>query len=379
MSLSQNGWRWTIMSQKISEANKISPIGAFFLPHSMELGVGALSIHRIVSQYSGHDAWIPVLLFGLSTVGLMWMAFRLLEKERANGGSDIFSINQRFFGRWLGGAMNVIPLIYLALFGFVLLRSYIQILQIWIFPQLPTWGYVIIYCLMVWYIVIGGIRTVTGISLLSFFFMLPVFFTFLTSVRGAHYANILPMFDHGPVEILKGFKACTHSYLGCPMVFFFYPFLKRPERAEKWSYFSLLLMTYTYVTMMILGLLYFSQGEIKTLVWPTMSYWKTFVPILDSVDVFFVIYWLWILLPSTCFAAWALSRGMKRVFYLKQKHALVFVLIGFICASEWVRDAREINWLTKVFAELGFYTFFVYIPFLFVYQWIFYKVRRKNA
>jgi spore germination protein (amino acid permease) len=366
---------------KVSETHQLGPMSGFFITQVMQIGIGFLSFQQPMSQYSAQDAWVSCLIGGLSSLVIMWFILHLLENEQKYGRADLFSIHQRLFGKWLGGVLNLATITFFMIYAAIFLRSYIEILQVWIFPQLSTLIFSVLFCIMIAYIVFGGLRTIGGICLLSFVYMIPLYAETAFAVPGAHFSNLLPFFDHGPKSLLLSTFYSIHIYLGSEMILFFYPYIKHPELTKKWCYFAVLNTLFIYLMMMILGTAYFSQGEMRLTIWPTVTFWKSITfPLLEHVDMINIIYMIWVLLPSTALSAWIVSRGVKHTFpVVRQKYALIFVLIGYIVAAELIANGHLVKTANDLFARIGFYFNFTYIPLLFFCQWVVKKVKGEPA
>jgi spore germination protein (amino acid permease) len=370
-----------VKSGQISETQQLGPMSGFIIPHTMQISIGILSFQQLLSKNSGQDAWLACLIGGLFSLAIMWMILRLLENEQKFGRADLFSLHQRLFGKWLGGLLNFFVSAHVVLFGVVFLRSYIEILQVWIFPQLSVFTFTILFCLIVWYIVLGGIRIVGGICLLSFIYMIPLYMSTAFAVPEAYFSNLLPMFDHSPAPILISAFHTTHIYLGFELMLYFYPFIKRPQLAKKWCYFGILTSMYIYIILMLMGTVFFSRGEMRLTIWPTITFWKSIsFPLLEHVDMIIIVYFMWALLPSVSMSAWIVSRCVKHTFpVIKQKYALVGVLLIFVIISDLIKNGEQVKFANDLYGNIGFFIVYAYIPFLLFYQWLMKKVRGKAA
>ncbi|WP_010630482.1 GerAB/ArcD/ProY family transporter [Sporolactobacillus vineae] len=366
---------------KINETHQLGPMSSFFLIQVTQIGIGFFSFQQPLSRFSAQDAWVACLIGGLSSLGVMWLILRLLENEHKYGRADLFSIHTRIFGKWIGGVLNLATIIFFMLYAAIYLRSYIEILQVWIFPQLSILVFTALFCLLIAYIVLGGMRTIGGIFLLSFVYMIPLYAETVFAVPGAHFSNLLPLFDHGPKSLLLSVFYSIHIYLGSEMILFYYPFIKHPEQAKKWCYFALLDTLFIYLMIMILGTAYFSQGEMKLTIWPTVTFWKSITfPLFEHVDMINIVYMIWILLPSMALSAWIVSRGIKLTFpVIRQKYALIFVLAVFIVVAEIVYNGELVATANALFSKLGFCFNYIYIPLLLLCQWIVKKVKGEPA
>ncbi|MCO7175888.1 GerAB/ArcD/ProY family transporter [Sporolactobacillus kofuensis] len=358
--------------KKINETHTVGPLAAFFIPQAMQIGVGFLSFASVVTKASGQDAWIAVLISGLSTLLVMWFILRLLENERKYGTPDLFSVHYRIFGKRIGAILNFLSFLYVIGFSVAYLRSIIEILQVEIFNQLSTLSFSILFCLIVWYIVIGGIRNILGVCLLSFIYLVPVFSTAIFVVPHAHFSNLLPIFDHGLQDILSSSFVSTFAYLGFEFLLFVYPFIKSPKDAKKWAYFGLLTTMYTYLMIVLLSILFFGQGELQNTIWPALTFWKSVrFPFLEHIDIICVIILLWNLVPVISLCSWVLARGIKFTFpNVKMKYSLIGILILTIVLTVLIQNGEQVKQVGALINNSGFIFIYLYIPLLLFCQWL---------
>ncbi|WP_268870704.1 GerAB/ArcD/ProY family transporter [Alkalihalobacillus hemicellulosilyticus] len=124
------------MHKPIKEQYLVSGFLAFFLIHSVQVGVGMLSFQRTIVKEAGYDGWFSILISGLAVHIIVACMYLLLK--RSNG--DLMSIHQQIFGKWLGNILSFIAMVYFIGITITVLRSYIEVVQVWMFSDLPTWG-----------------------------------------------------------------------------------------------------------------------------------------------------------------------------------------------------------------------------------------------
>jgi spore germination protein (amino acid permease) len=367
------------MYNKISPAHQIAPVSAFFIPQVMQLGIGYLSFQQIVTKYSEQGGWVATLISGFIILGILWIILRLLENERQFGMPDLFSIHYRIFGSQIGAVLNLFVSVHVLIFSIIFLRSYIEIVQVWIFPQMSTFLFALIFCFIVWYIVIGGIRTISGVCLLSFIYLIPLSVLSLFIVPDAHFENLLPYFDHSPASLLRSCYQVTHDYLGLELILFFYPFISNPREARKWAFRSVLTTIYFYTTVMILTIVYFSQGELQNTIWPTVTYWKSVrFPLFEHIDIIAIVLMLWSLVPNISVCSWILARGVRFTApKIKMKYALIVILALIITGTTMIRSGLQVKQINDVYTAYGAIIIYLYLPLLLLCQWIKKKLGRR--
>jgi spore germination protein (amino acid permease) len=362
------------MKVVVKEQFLISPFLAFFLVHSMQIGVGVLGFQRYIASIVEQDSWITVLVAGAAVHVVIWMMYKMLNKEKG----DIISIHETTFGKWLGGVFSFLFMVYLVALGITILRTFIEVIQVWMFPIVKTWPIALVYLIAVYYMIAGGFRTVTGVCFLGVVIPFYLNFTFLAPLEFADYRNLLPIFDHSIKEFALSVKTMTLSYLGFEILLIYYPFFQKPETSQKWFHYGNLFTIGLYLYLMLITLVYFTPDHLKKTIWATLTLWKIIrFPFVERFEYIGIASWAVVILPNICLVFWAASRTAKRLFHVKQKKALVFILMLALAATPLLKDRQIIDRLNSIVSDFGFYFIYGYIPLLFVCYYVITKVRKK--
>jgi spore germination protein AB len=188
--------------QKIKEIFLVSPFLVFFLVHSEQIGVGVLGYQRIIAKFAGYDSWIAVIIAAVFIHILIWMIYYVLD----NGGGDIVTIHKTLFGGMLGNLFNLALVLYFLLWSITVVRTYIEVIQVWMFPTLSTWKIAIVFLVLTYYVVSSGFRTVTGICFLGVVIPLGLIFLLIYPLEFTHFSNLLPLFDERLQDYLTATK-----------------------------------------------------------------------------------------------------------------------------------------------------------------------------
>lgn len=362
------------MQNLLKENLLVSPFLVFYIIHAMQMGIGILDVAQI-SHPAGHDTWISIIMSGLSIHILIWILFRILN----NGKGDIIALHRELFGKWVGGTLSLMFVLYMLMLGLTALRVYVEIIQLWVFPQLSTWFFSIVVLLVACYFVINGFRVVTGICFLSTLYTLPLLVTFLFPLQFAHYSNLFPIMDHSISDILVSTKNGTLSMTGFEMLLIFYPFIKRPEQSEKWAHVAILFTTLIYVFVAIVTFVYYHQDQLQHIVWSTIMFWKIIeIPALERFEHLGIAAWLFIVLPNICLAIWGAHRGLIQLFPFNKKFLLLAIMFVIVIASGIFETRTSIEKLRTITGEVSYYFVYGYIPFLFIAQKIILKIKGKE-
>ncbi|MFC7394505.1 GerAB/ArcD/ProY family transporter [Scopulibacillus cellulosilyticus] len=361
---------------KINVDSKASPFLTFFLITSMQTGVGILGFARYIAQFAGYDAWIAIIFCGLSTNITLWFIYKIIER---GSGNDIISIHSELFGNWLGGLLNAGVLAYFLVGPITTLRSYIEAIQIWVFPQISTWELALLILLLAYVFIVGGFRTATGICVLSVVYSTLFFVILYYPLKYAHFNNLLPLFDHSLPSLFQASKQMVFSFGGFELIFIYYPFIKKPHLSKKWAHTALMFTTFFYVIVALVIFVFFSEGQLSHILWSTLTLWAIVkLPIIERFEYFGLAVLLLVILANICISIWSVTRGLKRQFFIRQKIFLPFVLIIVLIITCLSKEHIPIDQWNSFVSKIIMYFLYIYIPVLFIYQWLFLKVKRMK-
>ncbi|MEH7176909.1 GerAB/ArcD/ProY family transporter [Neobacillus vireti] len=364
------------MNSNVPDSRKIAPFLVFFLISSMQFGVGILGFQRFIAKSAGYDGWISIILAGIMIHIILWMMLKMIKI--ADG--DIITIHTFILGEKIGKFISSVFIFYFLLLSITILRSYIEIVQVWMFPELKTFWFALVFLLLVIYIVNGGFRTVAGIAFFSIVLPFYIAILFVVIIRYSDFTNLLPIFDHSVKEILLGSRDMTFSVLGFETLLFFYPFIQNPEKAKKWAHFGVLFTTIICVYLAILAFGYFSEAQLQKHVWPTLTMWKIIkMPFVERFEYIGIANWSLMILPNICISIWSASRLMKQIFSIRQKTSVPFISILCLIGTSLLITREQINILTDITSKVGYYLIIIYIPLLFVGTFIAKKVRTRET
>jgi spore germination protein (amino acid permease) len=252
----------------MNKRHQVSPYLVFFIVYSSQVGVGILGFQRTIAAKAGYDAWIGVILAGCLVQLFIWIMFKLLEK--ADG--DIVDVHSKVFGNIIGNFFSFIIMIYYWLASLSVLLGFIEIIQVWMFPTLPSWILSSLILVSVYYCVSGGFRVVVGISFLSFLYpqtLLIVLYIF--PLKAALFSNLLPIMNHSFLDMLDAVKSSMYTLAGTETLLMFYPFIRDPKSSKKFAHLAVLFTTLLYTLSSIVSFTYYSERQLKEIIWPELT------------------------------------------------------------------------------------------------------------
>ncbi|NOU72835.1 GerAB/ArcD/ProY family transporter [Paenibacillus sp. LMG 31458] len=335
----------------------------FFVILANQVGTGLSGFQRIIYQSAGHDAWISVCMAGAwshLTVGVMLRTLKL------NPNMDLYEVHKDLYGRYFGGIINTIVMLYMLTAVMVLSRNYVEMVQTWIFPDLPTWLLSAFLAMLIIYGVLGGIRIVVGIALMSVILTIWLIVFLYFPLRYAEWTHLTPIMEASISELVQGMLKMSLTIVGFEILMFVYPFIRNKEHAPLAAHLGLFTTTIIYVAVMVVTLVYFSPGQLSKTVWATFSLFKIVVfPFLERFEYVAICVWMLVVLPNLMMYMWAASKGIKRIFGWKQKYALYTFALILVVVSIFFKTRIQINTLNDIFSKVALY-------FVFGYPWVLY-------
>ncbi|WP_236719639.1 GerAB/ArcD/ProY family transporter [Neobacillus mesonae] len=363
-----------MQAQTIPDRLKISPFLIFYAIMSMQIGLGAFDFQRRIAKDSGYDAWISIFFVGACLHIILWMIYKITET--VNG--DIVAAHTYVAGNFLGKLLSLHSIGYFLLHCLATLRTFIEIIQVWVFPEINIFWFTFSYLLLCMYIVFGGLRTVVGIAFFSLVLPAYLLFTFSFNLPFSNFESLLPIWDHSINDLLKSSFHMTLSFIGFEIVLFLYPFIKEPQESKKWAHFSLFTTTLLYGVFSVLTFAYFSEEQLQKLLWPTLTMWKILkLSFVDRFEFIGIANWNLIILPNVCLSIWIGSRLVNRIFNIRQKNGVYLFVIALLAAINLIHTREGIERLNILVEKIGFAFTVLYIPLLFLAVQITKKVKQK--
>lgn len=328
----------------------------FYVISNIQIGVGIFSFQRSVYMVSRHDAWISVIISGFFAHLVMWLLVRMLEKYES---ADLYGIHYDLFGKYGGIVLNCLYMFYYLLVTSLILRKYVEVVQVWIFPNIPGWVLSGIILLLALYAGFGGLRVIVGVCTIGFFvilFMVPLFYS---SLEYAVWTQLLPVMESSLWEVIQGAFKIGFSLAGFEIILMIYPYIHNKERTMLYSQMGVAFSTILYLIIMLISIVYFSPTQLERAVWSTINMLKIVkYPYLERLEFIVVSVWMIVAIAGIILNTWIITRGFKRMWNVKQK-PILFVVLGIVLAIS-VNFKRHIdierfgNWLDYASSVFSF-------------------------
>ncbi len=346
------------------EGNLIPPYLAAYLIHAIQVGVGVLGYQRIIAKESGHDAWISVLIASIFCHITVWVMYRTLRRYAS---ADLYGIHKDVFGKWLGGVLSFLFMVYSITGAMIVLRNYVEVIQTWMFPQAPTWVLSLIILFLAMYTLLGGIRVIAGYTFLTVTILFSLIFTMYFPLQYARWDYLFPILEADWKQLFSGAKEMSLTIIGFEVFYVLYPYLKFKDRVGTAVQLGIGVTTFLYTMIMLVSLVYFSDGQLMKTIWATLSIQKMVsLPFLERFEYISISLWLFVILPNIMLYVWAAARGCKRVFNWNQANSTYGMMLLIFFSSLIFMTRQQINTLNDLFSNAGMIVAFAYPYVLFV-------------
>ncbi|WP_456274479.1 GerAB/ArcD/ProY family transporter [Bacillus sp. AK031] len=329
-----------------------------FVVHVAQTGVGIAGLPRIIFLESGNDAWISVLLSGVLLAFAITVIVLLLKNYES---ADLYGIHKDIFGKWVGCLFSLAYIGYLFLIAYLVIMHYTEMVQAWIFPQLPTWLLTGLLIFLTVYAVLGGVRVIVGLSFLTFILTAWLALMLYAPLRYIDYTHFFPIWNHSLKEIGTGVYKTAFSVIGFELLLLLYPYVKDKKKILKFSLYGIGYTTFLYTLVTFVSIGFFSEMTLEKTIWPVLSMFKIVrIPNLERFEFIAVSYWMLVILPNICLYFWAATRGIKRVTGFKQRKSIFLFAIALWICTFFIDQRIEMNMFTDKTATASFFLTFLY-------------------
>ncbi|WP_413367550.1 GerAB/ArcD/ProY family transporter [Lysinibacillus sp. 3P01SB] len=342
-----------------------------------QVGVGVMGFQQQLYQHAKQDAWISVIISFLLAHLVIFIMIKTLEIYQTN---DIYEINQDIFGKFIGNFLNVLYITYCGSIFFVILKTYIEVINTWVFYNLSPWFLSATLLLLLIYTFTGTLKVIVGVSFFSFVITYVWLFSLIPPLEYAEVNYLLPVLESSIVDILKGTYSMTFTIVGFEILNIVYPYIKDKKKVNRYAHLGLLGTLIMYFPILLVSLMYFSGEQLSKTVWPTLTMLSIVrLPFIERIDIFMICFGVVIILPNLCLYAWAVYRGVNSIIKISLS-AFIWAFSGLMfILSCLVQTMTQLNDISAIFTHVGFFTVFVFPFFLYFLALIKRKFRKTQV
>ncbi|MCP8966983.1 GerAB/ArcD/ProY family transporter [Ectobacillus ponti] len=363
-------------TKSVPPENAFQAMLVIFVVASAQTGIGLAVFQRFVYAYAKQDAWIAVIAAALFVHLTLFVILRTLRRY---GTKDLFEIHHAVFGKWAGGALNLVWMIYCFYALLMVTATYYEILATYLFPEIPNWFVSALLIILTVYTVSSGIRVIVGFCFFSIIISIPLLLVLYQIVPYMDLRHFFPPFEAAPMQVLRASYEMSLSLAGFELIYFYYPYIKPQEQAGRYAQMGAGLTNAIFLFVILISIGFFGGGDLLKSAWPTMSLYKVIkFPFLEQVQVALLCIFMAAILPILCLYIWSLTKGLKKQFGVPQRQMLLAVAGALFLASLAFQTRQQIYNTGTLFNRFAFVMIFIYPYVLFVLSWIVGKVKERQ-
>ncbi|WP_186579320.1 GerAB/ArcD/ProY family transporter [Aquibacillus kalidii] len=330
----------------------------FFIIVNIQTGLGILGAPRHIFQEAKQDGWMSVLICGVLMHLVVFAMLFILKKYES---ADLLGIQVDIFGTWIGKLLGTLYLVYIFATLLSSLINYIQIVQVFIYPQMPSWMLGSLLVILIVYTVSGGVRTAVGIAFVFFFLSFWLFFFLYKTVGYMELTSFRPILEASPRDLLLGSYQAGYSFIGIEILFFLYPFIEDKKKVALPAHLGVAMTTFLVLVVMIISIGYFSPTALEHMLWPVLTLFKVVeYPIIERFDLIVVTQWAMVIFPNFILFSWIITYGMKRLYGFTQRKTLLVVASLLLIGITFIKKQLLISTLLGSVSSAGFWIAFIY-------------------
>lgn len=259
---------------------RLHPFQLSILIMMIQNGLVAYSLPRLTAEYFGTNGWLSIIfIFVLVNFNLMMIAIIY----KLGKGRSIFEIIEALVPKWV-----MVP-IYLFIIGVwigiasMIMREYIFIYKMMFFPFLSDILFIILFTIISFQLLRGGIYNIAKASVVLFFFVELMLFLIFYLFPEFEFARFTTFFFKGETDYFNGALHVYSAFLGIEVSILFFPMVEK-----KWTkalFIGNIISTLLYLTVLFLSYGFFSFKQILHDKYPVMTLFEyTEVPFLSRAE-----------------------------------------------------------------------------------------------
>lgn len=294
-------------------------------------GVGVITLPSTVSEATGHDGWISIVLMGMLSLLMSTLIIVLLRRY---GDKDIYAINQHIFGRIAGKVLNAALLVYLFVTAIVGSSLFIYFIRITLLQETPAWALAPIVFLPSLYLVWQGLKHISRFLYISIWSYLSIMLLLIFLFDDYRISFLMPVGETGLHKILSSLPGTFFAFVGIELIAFFYPYISDKKNTLKWQVIAITSSIVFFGVTVAITTAIFGENALDTLILPLFTLSRIYnAPILERLDLYLTALWF---IPTACSMrsyVFACFEGLQKVLCLRKTKWLYFSFFGVLLFS----------------------------------------------
>jgi len=356
-----------------SKNNQITSGQLMALIVSIQIGAGALTLPADLARASGHDGWISVLVYGIITAVVILILIKLMNRYN---NKSIYEINKFLYGKYLGGLLNLLIVLYLWYGTCIGLRTYINIIHIHLLRATPSLVLSIFTLIPTYYLTWYGIKYVSRFAPIIYISVSFCFFLFFLVFKDLRFNFLMPIGQSGIEGIKASFSPCIFTFLGYEVISVIYPEILNKKKAMKYAISANIITTIFCIILLLVTTSFFGEEMLKKSMYPTFMLSRSYrAPIIERMDVLFIAMWLPVIAMTTrgyfCITYYSINKLLN----LKKKaiYLILFTSITILLSNVPKSISQISNYSDVLMISGTLFSIFLIICYLFSF------IRKKGV
>lgn len=300
----------------------------FFFMQTIQVGVGLFNLPRVVTEEAGHSGWQGIVITGVIVQLALWVIVVLLRRFQT---LDLYGIFNRLLGKWAGNAIGLCFAFYCVAVAGIVARSYVEVVQSWLFPTTSTTVFFLLFLLPCLYCATGGPRLLGRFALMTFFATGWMMLLLVIPALDIQLDYYRPLFDAPPADLLRAAFKVSAAVVGFELLLVIYPFIQKKEKVMVASSLGIWFTTLVYLTVTLVAVGFYSEGFLLRLVSPTLHMFKIVqLPMIERMEQIGIATWSFLIVNTSGSYLWAAGRFLhQRVKWKERTCILAFVPFVF--------------------------------------------------
>ena len=194
-----------------SRENNITSSQLMGLIVTLQIGPGILSLPNSLAIDCGHDGWIFILIYGLIITAVISIIIRLMNRYN---NKSIYKINMLLYGKYLGGLLNLLIVIYIWYAACLCLNGYTNVIHTTLLRTTPSLAICIFILIPIYYLTWYGLKYVVRFASMIYLTLSFCCLMFLLVFRELKLSFLMPIGQSGIEGIKSSFHSCVFALLG---------------------------------------------------------------------------------------------------------------------------------------------------------------------
>ncbi|NLZ44255.1 MAG: endospore germination permease [Clostridia bacterium] len=322
------------MSKEMSKTTMfLSSRQIILLILGLSISGGILLFPARVARVFGTSGWFLVPVAGLLFIFTAWLTACL---GRIFPGETVVEFSRRLLGRPLGFLVSLVVILFFLLYIPVEIRILQELVNISILRRAPSWFVSATFLLVLVYATAAEFETLAQVN--EVLIEITIIVGLLVAFFGWRFfdpSNLLPVFNVEELNLAKFWEEAGMilSYLGYPLLFLVFPYVRRPRELPRAAVFAVTLVVLINAFFIITVYGVFGRNEVAGQAWPGLELAKAVnfeVVILERLDMILIVSWLGAIF-TTCFLSYHFAvAGLSRLFNMRSHSPLAWALAPVI-------------------------------------------------